>query len=133
MYFEVNYAIERTTFSTDDLLFLRRWRSIRWFLSGSHPIHGGIVATESIETAVKPAQPPSDSALLLCAIALPHSGIPRGVVRHISGELDHRTRRCSPVNERRAVCADDALRELGDDRVGELCLATLPNVRSAVW
>lgn len=116
---------------TGDLLFLRR-RTLGRFLAGSHPIHAGIVTAETLETTIKPAQPSGDSALFLRAVALPHPRIPRGVVRHVSRELDHRTRGRRPVNERRAVCADDALRELWDDRIGKFCLATLPDVRPAI-
>jgi len=81
------------------LLFLRRWSSLGWLLTGSHPIHVGIVTTEAIETTVEPAQPSSDGALLLSTVALPHSRIPRGIVRHVSRELDHGTWGRRPMNE----------------------------------
>ena len=73
------------------LLFLWQWRPLGRFLAGSHPIHVGIVTAETVETTVKPAQPSGNSAFLLRTVTLPHSRIPRGVVRHVSRELDHRT------------------------------------------
>ena len=90
------------------------------------------MTSETLETPIKSAQPSGDGALLFRTVALPHSRVPRGIVRHVSRELDHRTRGGRPVNERRAVRADDALRELRDDRVGKFRLASLPDVRPAI-
>ena len=118
---------------SDGLLFPWRWRPLGWLITGSHPIHVGIVATEAVETTVEPAQPSSNCTLLLRTVTLPHPRIPRGVVRHVSRELNHGTRGRRPMNERGAVCANYALGELRDDRVGKFWLAALPDVCSAIW
>jgi len=117
---------------SDGLLFFWWWRPLARFLTGSHPIHVGIVTTEAVETTVKPAQPSGDCALLLRTIALPHPRIPRGVVRHVSGEFDYGTWGCCPMNERGTVRTNDALGEFGNHWVGKFRLAALPDVRSAV-
>lgn len=54
------------------------------------------------------------------------------MIRDVAREADQRARRRRPVREGGPVGADDALRELRHDRVGETFLTSLPDMRAAV-
>ena len=81
---------------------------------------------------MEPSQAARDFALLRRALSRERGDVPERVIRDVAREADQRARRRRPMREGGPVGADDALRELRHDRVGETFWTSLPDVRAAV-
>ena len=111
-----------------------RNQTLRRSIRLAQPLHVQIrlLPTQVGKPPAEPSHTPSDLVLLF--IHADEAGrVPERVVRSIAREADDGARRCRPVDDRRAVDADEALGEDRDHGIRERLRPPLPDVRAAVW
>jgi hypothetical protein len=98
-----------------------------------HPLRIVELGAQLLELPAEPAYPPRRRVLLLERAVARVPGVPLRVVRRVAGQPHERFGRGRPVDEGRAVRADDLLRELGHERVGQHRRPPLPDVCAPIW